>query len=321
MESAPFFAEVADGPDGGAAWWLTASDGVRVRMGAWMPEDARGTVLFFPGRTEYVEKYGRAAADMAARGYASVAVDWRGQGLADRPLPDRSSGHVNDFTEYQLDVHAVLAAADALSLPKPFHLAGHSMGGAIGLRAVVEGAPFETAAFSAPMWGIIIKPFMRPFARAVTGAAGNFGFGHKYAPGTEAQTYVLAEPFEGNKLTRDRDMYDYMQRQLRAHPELALGGPSLTWVHEALKELRALRAMPLPKIPGYCAVGGAERIVDANEMRAVMARWQGGVFETYPGSEHEILMETPEIRARFFDAITAMFDNGHAWDAQVSTAC
>ena len=77
METAPFFAEIADAPEGGRAHWLVAEDGVRIRIGHWVPADAAGTVLLFPGRTEYIEKYGRAARDFATRGFAMAAVDWR----------------------------------------------------------------------------------------------------------------------------------------------------------------------------------------------------------------------------------------------------
>ena len=79
MESAPLFAEIADGPDGGEAWWLTADDGVRIRVGAWAKDAPKGTVLLFPGRTEYIEKYGRTAAHLARRGYATRWLP--GQGL------------------------------------------------------------------------------------------------------------------------------------------------------------------------------------------------------------------------------------------------
>jgi len=53
-------------------------------VGHWTGQHVKGTVLLFPGRTEYIEKYGPAAADFLARGFATVVIDWRGQGLADR---------------------------------------------------------------------------------------------------------------------------------------------------------------------------------------------------------------------------------------------
>ena len=109
MQSAPFYSDVADGPEHGRAFWLRTTDGVRIRIGLWTPSGAsKGTVLLFPGRTEYTEKYGRAAADFARRGYATLAVDWRGQGLADRLLDDAMSGYVQVFDDYQTDVEASL---------------------------------------------------------------------------------------------------------------------------------------------------------------------------------------------------------------------
>ena len=117
METAPFFAEIADAPEGGRAHWLVAEDGVRIRIGHWVPADAAGTVLLFPGRTEYIEKYGRAARDFATRGFAMAAVDWRGQGLADRLAGDVLSGHVDFFGDYQRDVRAVMAAAE-MEIPR-----------------------------------------------------------------------------------------------------------------------------------------------------------------------------------------------------------
>jgi lysophospholipase len=308
MRPAPLFHDVAEGPAGGAAWWLEADDGVRLRLGVWPLEGARGTVLLFPGRTEFVEKYGRTAADLTARGYAMLAVDWRGQGLADRLLPDREVGHVGRFADYQRDVAAVVAGARDLGLPRPWHLIGHSMGGLIGLRSLAEGLDVASAAFSAPMWGVIIKPWMRPFARIVTAATDHVGLGHLYAPGTHTRNYVKSTPFEGNQLTRDAGMYAYMRRQIETHPELSLGGPSLHWVHEGLAEIRRFRSAPLPRLPVYIGIGGGERIVDASAVRAMASRWPGAAFEVFPGAEHELLMELPEVRLGFVARAVSLFD-------------
>ena len=96
---------------------MTARDGVRLRVGLWPKRDARGTVLIFPGRTEYVEKYGRAASEFAARGYAVATIDWRGQGLSERLIDDPLTGHVFDFADYQIDVAALTEAAAEAGLP------------------------------------------------------------------------------------------------------------------------------------------------------------------------------------------------------------
>lgn len=306
LAPAPLFADVARAPEDGAAHWLTCADGVRIRVAAWA-EGARGTVLMFPGRTEYVEKYGPAAAEFGARGYAMIAVDWRGQGLADRQLNDPDTGHVTTFRDYQHDVAAVMTAARALALPEPYFLIGHSMGGCIGLRALMEGLPVKAAVFSAPMWGIRIAPALRPVAWSIAAASRRVGQGHRYAPGTSAASYVVAAEFAGNVLTTDPGMYDFMKAQIAAHPELALGGPSLHWLHEALHETRALRRRASPPVPALTVLGSLERVVEPRMVHERMARWPGGRLELIEGAEHEAMMETSAIRARFYDLATETF--------------
>ncbi len=312
MRTAPFYDDLADGPANGAAYWLTAKDGVQLRIGVWS-EGAQGTVLLFPGRTEYIEKYGRAAEDLRKRGFATVAVDWRGQGLADRPLANRNVGHVADFDGYQQDIQAVLAALPALNLPQPFFLIGHSMGGCIGLRALMNGLPVAAASFSGPMWDIRMSPAARSAAWAISTVAHLAGLGDRFVPGTTgSDTYVKAAPFEGNELTTDPEMYAYMQRQVAARPELALGGPSLTWIHQALREIRDLRKQPSPDVPTLTFLGSDEMIVSPDEIIARMARWPNGRLETVPGCRHEVMMEAPEMRALFFDQTAAHFRDAAA---------
>ena len=306
ISGAPFHAALADGPPGAVCVWLQAG-AARIRVAWWQAGD-KGTVLLLPGRTECVEKYGRAAGDLVARGFSVITVDWRGQGLADRALPDRMVGHVGDFSEYQQDFDAMLAAAEAAGLPKPFYLMAHSMGGCIGLRALMRGAPVRAAVFSAPMWGIAMAAWLRPVASVVSALSRPLGYAHRYAPTTGGQAYLLQFPFEGNVLTTDRDMWDYMRRQIAEVPDLALGGPSIAWLHAALRECGALSRMPAPKVPTVCALGTAEKVVDVPPIHMRMSGWAGGELDLYPGAEHEIMMEGPAARARFFDRAAALFD-------------
>lgn len=308
MTEAPLYTDVADGPDGGYALWLHAADGVRLRAAIW-PGGEQGTVLLLPGRTEYIEKYGRAAADLVARGYTTVSIDWRGQGLADRALADKMSGHVDDFSAYQKDLDALLKLVHDQNLPRPYFILAHSMGGCIALRGLMRDLPVQAAAFTAPMWGISMAPWMRPIAIAVTTGATWLGQKHRYAPGTTAKTYVQEAPFAGNVLTTDADMYAYMRTQVGLHPDLALGGPSMGWLNAALAECHALSLLPSPDVPALCALGTAERVVDTSPIHLRMRHWPNGRIDLYPNAEHEIMMETPAMRLRLFDSVAAHFRN------------
>jgi lysophospholipase len=307
LTPAPLFTDVHPGPEGGAAYWMTTSDGCRIRVGHWPLADAKGTVLMFPGRTEYIEKYAETAQQMAQRGFAMVSIDWRGQGLADRLLDDPRVGHVEQFTDYQKDVACLVQAADALDLPRPFFLLGHSMGGCIGLRALVEGLDVQAAAFTGPMWGIRIAPHMRPPAWFLGYVMPMVGQGHRLPPSTRIEPYVMWSPFEDNMLTTDRDMYDMMRDQLVAHPELGLGGPSFVWLREALMETAHLAGRGTPDVPCITYVGSNERIVHIPRIHERMGKWDNGRLEFVETGEHEVLMEGSKITSRIYDGIADHF--------------
>jgi lysophospholipase len=309
LSDAPYFADMAQGPVGSAAYWATTSDQIKIRV-AHFPtsKTAKGTILMFPGRTDYVEKYGLAGVRFGDAGYHTLAVDWRGQGLADRMVSDRLMGHVGEFQDYQKDVATVLAAARELDLPEPFYMIGHSMGGCIGLRALMNGLPVKAAAFSAPMWGIVMKPVVRPIAWVVSSLMRPTPLSKYYAPSTVPEPYVLKADFSDNRLTTDIDMFDYMRLHVREQTDLQLGGPSLQWLNEALREMRTLSKMPSPTIPMHCTVGSAEQIVERSHIDARCAKWPNSTLTIADGGEHEVMMEREGIREPLFDRIIALFD-------------
>lgn len=303
---APLYNDLAQGPAKGRAYWVTASDGTRLRMAYWSGGD-KGTVLLFPGRTEYIEKYGRAAAEFASRGYGCVVIDWRGQGLSDRPKPDPMVGHVENFSNYQMDLNAALTKLDELKPTGPRYLIAHSMGGCIGLRSLLNGLDVKAAVFSAPMWGIRLAPGLAPLARIVARTARTIGQGLRYAPGTNGDSYVKVYPYTGNVLTRDAETYAWMKDQLTQQPALALGGPGLHWLDEAMRECSALAALPSPDLACLCFLGAEEKVVDPAPIHARMARWPKGTLDLVPLAEHEVMMEVPDTRQRFYDMATALF--------------
>jgi len=305
--SAPFFNDIDNGPQGGRAWWLTTSDSVRIRVGGWGAGADNGTVLLFPGRTEYIEKYGPTAADFLEYGYATLAIDWRGQGLADRLLTDRQKGHVETFPDYQKDVSALLSAAQELGFKPPFYLVAHSMGGCIGYRALFEGLPVQAAVFTGPMWGIEMNPLLKPLAPTIAAVGKAFGFGESYAPSATPDNYVQTQGFAGNTLTTDPDMYTFMKTQIDAHSDLGLGGPTYCWLNEALAEIRFILQSDAPTVATRCYIGTAEKIVDPVNIQKRMANWPGAELIEISTAEHEVLMETPEIRKRVTGEICEFF--------------
>jgi lysophospholipase len=299
---AVFHADLAEGPPEGRAWDVGAADGTRLRVGTWAA-GSRGTVLIFPGRNEHVEKYGRVARDLANRGWSSAAIDWRGQGHSDRAPGAGSLGDVEDFAHYQTDVAALLATVRAAGLPEPFHLLAHSMGGAIALRALAEGLPVRSAAFSAPMWGLQMAAWLRPIARGAAAAGRRAGLGLRDVPTGPRDSYLAVTPFAANALTTCPETYAWMVAQTRRDPRLALGRPTFRWLHAAMAELRALRRLRVPEVPMLVGLAEQETIVDNAAALRLARRWPDARIETYAGARHELLMERAPLRTRFLDDV------------------
>lgn len=308
-DEAPLFEGLAEGPANGHASWLTTRDGLRIRAAYWGGDDLKGTVIIFPGRTEYIEKYGRIATQFRNHGLASGAVDWRGQGLSDRTGKTEMQGDVVRFSDYQTDALAYLEFLRASGAPEPFYLLAHSMGGAIGLRALHEDFPVAAACFSAPMWGIKFSPWLRPFVKPTARVARLAGFELAYPFGQSAESYVSAVDFPSNDLTRDRESFDWLRNHLRLRPELKLGGPTYRWLDEAIREAETLAAMPVPDVPAMTFYGEGEEIVSIPRIKAVMENWQNGQLVSYPALRHEILMEGPKMRSDICTEIAEFFQN------------
>jgi lysophospholipase len=307
MTPAPFHADVADAPEGARACWLQASDGMRLRAVTWAG-GRRGTAVVFPGRTEFAEKYGRVARALVGRGFAVAVVDWRGQGLSDRHPANPMLGHIEDFRDYQRDVAALLDHVDALDLPEPRCLVAHSMGGCIGLRTLLERSDFRGAVFSAPMWRLHMKAATRELTARMTRLAYLAGLGGRLTPGASAEPTALAFDFEGNALTSDRAVFAWCLAQITAHPELALGGPSVQWTSAALQEMARLAIAPLPTLPVLVLLGGDETVVSSAMIRRQVARMPAAELVELPAARHEIFMEAPAVVAEAWRRIDGFLD-------------
>lgn len=305
--AAPFLSSLAEAPHDASAMWVTSADGIRLRAGV-LGSGSKGTILLFQGRTECLEKYGRTATRFAQAGYGTIAVDFRGQGRSERLLPNRLLGHVEHFADYQHDVHALLDLATSRDMPRPWFLVAHSMGGAIGLRALINGFPVSAAVFSAPLWGLQVPAPLLPVARGLGLLAHLTGHRNWTVPGQSREGYIRSADPMNNVLTEDADMLAYMRAQLEADPELNLAAPTLWWLGEALDECDSLNGAELPPVPALVFAPELETIVSLDAMRQMTDRWPSAKLVEIPGGRHETMMETPDRRELFFERSLELFE-------------
>jgi lysophospholipase len=295
-------------PEGAAAEWFTGAGGARLRAALFPAAGPpRGSVVVSPGRTEPIEKYFEVAGALAARGFVALIHDWRGQGLADRLLPDPLLGHATGYADFLADYAALLTGFEA-RLPRPWIALGHSMGGCLTLLALAEGERrFAAAILSAPMLGVRIGAAPRPAVRALASALTVFGRGGRPVPGPAA----VSTPFETNIVTHDPIRYARAVGLVEACPDLALGLPTWGWLDFAFVATSRLARGPGAAridIPVTVVAAGDDRLVDNTALEAVTARLPRGRYVEIPGAYHEILQETDDVQVVFwreFDALAA----------------
>jgi len=294
---------------GGAPWDTTlalkASDGVRLRAGLWRGE-GRGLALLLPGRTEYLEKAAIPAGALVARGFSVACLDWRGQGLSDRLVDPPEKGHVGDFRDYGRDLAALLAAPEVTAAGAPVLTLAHSMGGAIALEALAGGVLARMPlVLSAPMLAIAMNPVLRAATGAILGGARLLGRSEGWPPfGRPGIPYHRSAPFAGNMLTGDAEVYAWLSAASAADPRLGLAMPSLAWIERAEEAMARIARMEPPGVPALCLIGGAERVVDRDKVRAGCARLGARCVEI-PEGRHELLIDAPGPRAVAWEAIDA----------------
>lgn len=293
-------------PKGAEVIWFEGAEGRNLRaciIPARNPMSARGTAIVCPGRTEFIEKYFEVARDLLDRGFAVLILDWPGQGLSDRLLPDRGKGHIDRFETFMGALAKGLAKLED-RLPRPYVSVAHSMGGAIALAAIVEDlVRVEAAAFCAPMWGIKQRVFgMRylVWAMRVMGRAGDY----IQAPGPP-------ETFETNIVTHDEKRWQMNKDLTDASPELLLGPVTWGWLGASLQIFatfaKATKIRRL-KLPVLVATAEEEKLVENEAHERIAGLLPNCEHITVEGARHEILMETDQRRSKFWTAFDRLLE-------------
>ena len=257
--------------------WLTLADGRRLCQHDWPRAGATAGVLFVHGLGEHAGRYGQLAAWFNARGYAVRSYDQRGHGRTPgrRGALPRPLALLEDLAQ----VHARFA--DALGAP-PL-LLGHSMGGLVALRAVLDG-------WVSPRALVLSSPALRTWAAAWEQALAS------------RLARVLPNLPLRSGLPFDALSHDAAVVAAYRHDPLRSG-----WITPRLARfifesgprcIAAARSLPVPTL---LLVAGADRLVDARGSRAFAAAAQASGRLTVHVHEalcHELFNEAEPARGR-----------------------
>ena len=269
------------------------------------PGRGRGAILFQSGRGDMFEKYLEAFADWHDRGWAVSAFDWRGQGGSGRLCADANVGHCDDFPAWVDDLAHVWRDWTAQN-PGPHVVIGHSMGGYLVLRALLDGAiRADAAVLAAPMLGLR-SPVGAWIGGRVARAMRRLG------DPTRAAWKGHERPGAANRqrlLTADATRYADEAWWHDTQPGLRLGPPSWAWLDEAFAATARLRADPrlaTLDTPVLMLVADGDRLVDPVAAAGVAARLKHATLRRFgDGAAHELLREADPVR----DAALAAIDD------------
>ncbi|MFI5031922.1 MAG: alpha/beta fold hydrolase [Reyranellales bacterium] len=289
--------------------WL-AAPGARLRYACWNASGTTtlGTVIVLTGRAEFIEKYAtEVVGELLGRGYAVIALDWRGQGLSDRPLPqEHDAGHIDRFETYVTDLKLFLDTIVAPLARGPVFALCHSMGGHIILRALAEygSAPFSGAVVVSPMTGLVREAFLRSILMLLPEIP---AVDDRYLFGTGPFVF-LARDFYSNHVTHDERRYRWTETWFTADRRLSLGGPTVGWARQAARSMSACLApgyLERIDLPILLMTAGQDQIVNQASHGPVVARLRHAEHVTFADAKHEIMMELDPVRAQFWEAFDA----------------
>ena len=126
----------------------------RIAMQVCRPPQALATLLVLHGYYDHMGLYGHVYDWALRQGFAVLSCDLPGHGLS-----SGARASINSFQEYQQVLHAMLAKAEQLRLPKPWHILGQSTGGAIALDYLLNQQSLTQLGET-----ILLAPLVRPRA-------------------------------------------------------------------------------------------------------------------------------------------------------------
>lgn len=312
LEPAPLITLKEDpAPANTETFWFAGKGNVRLRA-AFCPAQvtgqsiARGSMLFSPGRTEYLEKFLELARDVTARGFNFAVLDHRGQGLSERVHDDPLKGHVKDFTDYAADFEQLYAHLGA-RLTGPLYLGGHSMGGLIAADVARRGAlDIAGMVLCAPMFGFKDG---NAIMVALVRIAAAMGFAGKSPPGVDgggAQSENAARTLTTDPVRFARDTARNAQNS-----DIHLGPPTFGWLKAALDKQNDM-FMPggfdALNMPIYMASAGNEKLVSNAAIRQAHRHMPNAVYENIPGALHELIEERDQYRNRFMEGLFTLLE-------------
>ncbi|AIG03642.1 alpha/beta fold family hydrolase [Pseudomonas fluorescens] len=255
-------------------------EGFEVVSQVWWPAQPVATLFMFHGFYDHMGLYRNVVEWGLDQGFVVIACDLPGHGLSSG---ERAS--IDDFAVYQHVVRGLFEQADALQLPKPWHLFGQSTGGAIVVDHLLNhgpGSPAQGQTF-------LLSPLVRPRAW-----------------GWSQLSYYLLKPFVKGIARRfsDNSNDPAFRPFLEADPLQPRQLPT-AWVGALARWIKRIEAAPRSTRRPLIVQGEEDMTVDwQHNLQVLRSKFDQPQILILPRGRHHLANELPEIRAHYFKFLT-----------------
>ena len=285
-------------------------DGLKIRYDTYACREntCRGTIVLLGGRSEFIEKYKEIVDQLLARNLDVATLDWRGQGLSDRMLPNRHKGYVGSYDDYLQDLTYFMDRYVPQQEGKPVMILAHSMGGHIALRYLHDNpGRVGKAVLTSPLIDIAGPTLLTQTMKMVVHIAAKSGFKKHYA--TRANDFDSSKKrFAGNRLTRDPYRFQKTIQMIANNPDVAIGGVTFGWLNATFNSIRYMMGdgyLESIATPLLIVSAGADEIVSVAAQKKACRRIPDCDLIMIPNALHELLIETDAVLEKFWETFDA----------------
>lgn len=214
---------------------------------AWVPAKSNGTLVISHGQAEHSNCYHRLVSALEDFNWTILAWDMRGHGRS-----EGKRGFAENFSDYVLDFEKFLQqiTPDYVEKGKPLVLLGHSMGGLVQLKALLNSVdgnvPVTAQVLSSPLLGLGLPvPAWKDKAAHLL---------HQFLP-----QVTMGNELKYSQLTRDLDIQKEYDHDVLRHDQISSG------VYIGMTESIAIvqsKAQQI-KLPSFFQIAGKDSVVSS----------------------------------------------------------
>ena len=252
--------------------FFTGLQNTRLFYQMWEPEQPRGHLIITHGQAEHSGCYPRLIEGLKELSFSVYAWDMRGHGRS-----EGQRGYAREFEDYVKDLQLFIQhLRDERGLyPKNLHLLGHSMGGLVQLKMLLNNGHWEFPGqiLSSPMLGVAVDvPLYKDLAALVVS---------KILP-----TVTLSNEIRYTDLSRDPEVIAEFNSDVLRHDRISAGVylGAIATIELLRQNMQKIETPTLLQIPSQDPVVGSESSPEFFQRLGATSK----VLKIYPDRMHEI---------------------------------